>query len=254
MGNRQLDGRVAIVTGASRGIGLAIAEELASQGAKVVISSRNKEELDNAAKRLTSVEGVMAVGIPAHAGRREDIERLVSTTIEQLGAIDILIVNAGTNPYMGNMIDMDIAAWDKVFEVNVRGALLLIQAVTKAWMEEHGGSIVTVASTAGLHPSTGLGAYSVSKAALIHLTKQLAMELGDSKIRVNTVAPGIIQTQFASALWNNDALMEEFRKRNPIGRIGQPNEVAAAVAFLASDAASYINGAVLVIDGGSTTF
>jgi NAD(P)-dependent dehydrogenase (short-subunit alcohol dehydrogenase family) len=249
--NFGLDGRVAVVTGASRGIGFAIADELARQGAKVVVSSRKKEELDSAVEKLNSGGGRVAVGVPGHAGHQQDIDRLVSTAIDVFGAIDILIANAGTNPYMGSMVDIELAAWDKVFEVNLRGAFLLTQAVTRAWMYDHGGAIVNIASTAGLHPSPGLGVYGVSKAALIHLTKQLAMELGDRNIRVNAVAPGIIQTQFAQALWNNEGLMNEFRKRNPMGRIGQPNEVAAAVAFLVSDAASYINGTVLVIDGGS---
>ena len=248
----ELEGRVAIVTGGSRGIGHAIAAELASRGARLVVSSRKKDELDGAVAELNARVAESAVGVPAHAGRTEDIERLVNTTLETFGRVDILVVNAATNPYMGTTVDIDTGAWDKVFEVNVRGAFLLMQAVINRWMYEHGGSIVNIASTAGLHPAMGLGVYGVSKAALVQLTKQLAMELADRKIRVNAVAPGIIQTRFAEALWKEEGAAGELRKRTPMRRIGQPEEVASAVAFLASDAASYITGAVLTIDGGLT--
>jgi NAD(P)-dependent dehydrogenase (short-subunit alcohol dehydrogenase family) len=250
MPNLDLAGRVGLVTGGSRGIGFAIAEQLAGLGAKVVMSSRKQPELDQAVERINAQRQDAAVGIPAHAGKPTDIERLVSTTMERFKAIDILVVNAATNPFMGSIVDIELGAWDKVFEVNLRGALLLVQAVVKAWMYDHGGSIVTIASTAGLHPAPGLGAYGVSKAALIQLTKQLAMELGDRHIRVNAVAPGTVQTRFAEALWKDEGTGTELRHQIAMGRIGQPNEVANAVAFLASDAASYINGAVLTIDGG----
>ncbi len=247
-----LDGRVAIVTGGSRGIGYAIAEELTELGATVVITSRKQDELDSAVERLGARGGEPATvaGIAAHAGRQEDIDRLVHAVMERFGAIDILVVNAGTNPYMGATIDIEPAAWDKVFEVNVRGAFLLIQAAVRAWMDEHGGSIVNISSTSGLQPSRGLGVYGISKAALIHMTKQLAMELGDRNIRVNAVAPGLIQTRFAEALWKDADRAGFITSLNPMGRIGQPDEVASTVAFLVSDAASYINGAVLTIDGG----
>jgi len=250
MSNIDLAGRTAIVTGSSRGIGLAVAEELASRGVKVVMSGRKQPDLDHSVEQINAQHRDAAIGVAAHAGNPADIERLVSTTMDRLGAIDMLVVNAGTNPFMGSLVDIELPAWDKVFEVNVRGALLLIQAVVKAWMYEHGGTIVTVASTAGLHPAAGLGAYGVSKAALIQLTKQLAMELGDRHIRVNAVAPGTVQTRFAEALWKDEGTGNQLRKLISMGRFGQPNEVASAVAFLASDAASYINGAVLTIDGG----
>jgi NAD(P)-dependent dehydrogenase (short-subunit alcohol dehydrogenase family) len=245
-----LGGRVGLVTGSSRGIGFAIAEELASRGAKVVMSSRKQPELDQAVEQINSKHRDAALGVAAHAGNPADIERLVAATMDRFGALDILVVNAATNPFMGSLVDIELGAWDKVFEVNVRGALLLIQAAVKAWMYEHGGSIVTIASTAGLHPAAGLGAYGVSKAALIQLTKQLAMELGDRHIRVNAVAPGTVQTRFAEALWKDEGTGNYLRKLIAMGRFGQPNEVAAAVAFLTSDAASYVNGAVLTIDGG----
>jgi NAD(P)-dependent dehydrogenase (short-subunit alcohol dehydrogenase family) len=245
-----LAGRTALVTGSSRGIGFAVAEELAGLGAKVVMSGRKQPDLDHAVEQINAQHRDAAIGVSAHAGNPADIERLVSTTLDRLGGIDMLVVNAGTNPFMGSLVDIELAAWDKVFEVNVRGALLLVQAVVKTWMYEHGGAIVTVASTAGLHPAAGLGAYGVSKAALIQLTRQLAMELGDRHIRVNAVAPGTVQTRFAEALWKDEGTSNQLRKRISMGRFGQPNEVASAVAFLVSDAASYINGAVLTIDGG----
>lgn len=250
MRNLDLAGRVAIVTGSSRGIGLAVAEKLAGLGAKVVMSSRKQPDLDPAVERINAEYRDSAFGMSAHAGNPADIERLVATTIDRWGAIDILVVNAGTNPFMGSMVDIELGAWDKVFEVNVRGALLLVQAAVRAWMYEHGGAIVTIASTAGLHPAAGLGAYGVSKAALIQMTKQLAMELGDRHIRVNAVAPGTVETRFAEALWKDESTGSQLRKLISLGRFGQPDEVASAVAFLVSDAASYINGAVLTIDGG----
>src|SRR6266852_3170773 len=250
MRNVDLAGRIALVTGSSRGIGFAVAEELAGLGARVVMSSRKQPDLDHAVEQINAQHRDAAIGVSAHAGNPTDIERLVTTTMDRLGAIDILVVNAGTNPFMGSIVDIELGAWDKVFEVNVRGALLLVQAVVKAWMYEHGGTIVTIASTAGLHPAAGLGAYGVSKAALIQLTKQLAMELGDHHIRVNAVAPGTVQTRFAQALWKDEGTGNQLRRLISMGRVGQPAEVASSVAFLVSDAASYINGAVLTIDGG----
>ncbi len=214
------------------------------------MSSRKQPDLDHAVEQINAQHRDAAIGVSAHAGNPTDIERLVTTTMDRLGAIDILVVNAGTNPFMGSIVDIELGAWDKVFEVNVRGALLLVQAVVKAWMYEHGGTIVTIASTAGLHPAAGLGAYGVSKAALIQLTKQLAMELGDHHIRVNAVAPGTVQTRFAQALWKDEGTGNQLRRLISMGRFGQPAEVASSVAFLVSDAASYINGAVLTIDGG----
>ena len=244
-----LTDRVALVTGASRGIGSAIANALAEQGARVALSSRKQGDLDAEAERINAKFPESAVAIAAHAGREEDLERLVKDVIERFGRIDILVNNAATNPYFGPVLDAELGAWDKTFEVNLRGVFLLTKLVYAASMEKHGGAIVNVASIGGIRPGFGLGIYDVTKAGVIMLTRQLAKELG-GKVRVNAVAPGIIKTRFAEALWGNEAIMERVRTSNPMGRIGTPDEVAGAVAFLVSDAASNVNGEVLVIDGG----
>jgi len=244
-----LSGRVALVTGASRGIGSAIAEALAEHGAQIVLSSRKQADLDSEAERINVLYPERATAIAAHAGRQNDLERLVQAVMERFSRIDILVNNAATNPYMGPVLGAEPSAWDKTFEVNVRGVFLLTKLVYEASMESHGGSIVNVASTGGLKPGIGLGVYNITKAAVIMLTRQLARELG-GKVRVNAVAPGLIKTRFAEALWGNQEILDRILSFNPMGRIGLPEEVASAVLFLASDAASYVNGEVLVVDGG----
>jgi NAD(P)-dependent dehydrogenase (short-subunit alcohol dehydrogenase family) len=247
--NFHLTDRVALVTGASRGLGSAIAEGLAEHGARVVLSSRKQIDLDHEAERINARWGDRAVAIAAHAGREADLERLVDQTMERLGQIDILVNNAGTNPYFGATLDADPAAWDKTFEVNLRGYFLLTRLVYRAWMEEHGGAVLNIASTGGIRPSLGLGVYDVTKAGVIMLTRQLAREIG-GRVRVNCIAPGLFKTRFAEALWANPEILDRVLAGNPMGRIGDPSEVAGAAVFLVSDAASYVNGQVLVIDGG----
>jgi len=244
-----LSGRVALVTGASRGIGSAIALALVEHGASVVLSSRKQADLDAEAARINSQFPDRAVAIAAHADRQEDLERLVQATMDRFGRIDILINNAGTNPYVGPVLEAEPAAWDKTFEVNVRGIFLLTKLVYKAWMEEHGGSVVNVASVGGIRPGPGLGVYNITKAAVIFMTRQLGREIG-GKVRVNAIAPGLIKTRFAEALWGNEAILNRIVSANPMARIGTPDEIAGAVVFLVSDSASYVNGDVIVIDGG----
>ena len=246
-----LSGRVAIVTGASRGLGTAMADGLAEHGATVVLASRKQEDLDREAARINQRYPGRADAIAAHAGRPDDLKRLVDSVLERHGRIDILINNAGTNPYFGPMMDAELPAWDKTFEVNLRGYFILTQLVWRAWMSEHGGAIVNIASTGGLRPSIGLGVYDVTKAGVIHMTKQLAKEMG-GKVRVNCIAPGLFHTRFAEALWGNDTIRDRYLAEHPMGRIGSPEEIAGAAVFLVSDAASYVNGEVLVIDGGAT--
>ena len=244
-----LSGRVALVTGASRGIGSAIADALAEHGAQVVLSSRKQPDLDKEAERINGLYPERATAIAAHAGRQEELERLVAATMERFSRIDILVNNAATNPYFGPVLGAEVGAWDKTFEVNLRGVFLLTKLVYEAWMESHGGAIVNIASIGGLRPGIGLGVYNITKAGVIMLTRQLARELG-GKVRVNAVAPGLIKTRFAEALWGNQEILDRVLAQNPMGRIGVPEEVASAVLFLASDAASYVNGEVLVVDGG----
>jgi len=240
---------VALVTGGSRGIGSAIASALAEHGAQVVISSRKQADLDQEADRINAVYPQSVTAIAAHSGRQDELERLVNDVMGRFSRIDVLVNNAGTNPYMGPVLGADLAAWDKTFEVNLRGVFMLTKLVYEAWMESHGGSVVNVASTGGLRPGIGLGVYNVTKAGVIMLTRQLAREIGGT-VRVNAVAPGLVKTRFAEALWGNQAILDRVLASNPMGRIGLPDEVAGAVVFLASDAASYINGEVIVIDGG----
>ena len=244
-----LTGRIALVTGASRGIGSAIANALAEQGAEVVLSSRKQADLDAEAERINARFPGRAFAVAAHAGKPEDLERLVKTVMDRSGRIDILVNNAGTNPDMGPLMEAELGAWDKTFEVNVRGIFVLTQLVYRAWMREHGGSIVNIASTGGLRPGLGLGVYRISKAAVVFMTRQLAREIGGN-VRVNAVAPGLIKTRFAEALWANDEILQRILEPNPMGRIGTIEEVANAVLFLASYAASYVNGEVMVVDGG----
>jgi len=244
-----LSGKVALVTGASRGIGSAIAEILAEHGAQVILSSRRQADLDAEAERINALYAEHATAIAAHAGRPEELQRLVQAVMERFSRIDILVNNAGTNPYFGPVIGAELAAWDKTFEVNLRGVFVLTKLVYEASMETHGGSVVNISSIGGLRPGLGLGVYNVTKAGLIMLTRQLARELG-GKVRVNAVAPGLVKTRFAEALWGNQEILDRVIASNPMGRIGLPDEVAAAVLFLASDAASYVNGEVLVVDGG----
>ncbi len=244
-----LSGKVALVTGASRGIGSAIAEALAEHGAEVVLSSRKQADLDVEAERINGLYPEKATAIAAHAGRPEDLERLVGQVMERFSRIDILVNNAGTNPYMGPVLGAELPVWDKTFEVNLRGMFWLTRLVYDASMEARGGSIINIASTGGIRPGIGLGVYNITKAAVIFMTRQLARELG-GKVRVNAVAPGLVKTRFAEALWGNQEILDRVLAQNPMGRIGLPEEVASGVLFLASDAASYVNGEVLVIDGG----
>jgi NAD(P)-dependent dehydrogenase (short-subunit alcohol dehydrogenase family) len=246
-----LSDRVAIVTGASRGLGIAIAEGLAEHGARVVLSSRKQADLDREADRLNARFSDSAVAVAAHAGREDDLHRLVETVMERFGRIDILVNNAGTNPYFGPLIDAELAVWDKTFEVNLRGCFILTQLVYRASMESNGGVVLNIASVGGLVPAFGLGVYDLTKAGVIMLTRQLARELG-GKVRVNCIAPGLFKTRFAEALWGNETILNRVLASNPLGRLGDLSEIAGAAVFLASDAASYVNGEVLVVDGGAS--
>ena len=239
-----LNGRTAIVTGASRGIGLAIAEALVADGANVVLTSRHQEAADTAASALGSER---AVGYGAHATDEEAAAACVAFAVESFGSLDILVNNAGTNPAFGPVVDQDKGRFMKTLDVNLWAPALWTGLAWRAWMREHGGTVVNTASVGGIAVGPNLGVYHASKAALIHLTKQLALELAP-KVRVNAVAPGVVRTRLAEALWkeHEDAVSAV----TPLGRIGEPSDVASAVAFLASDRASWITGETIVMDGG----
>ena len=238
-----LTGRTAIVTGASRGIGLAIAQQLADAGANVVITSRKQESADEAAAQI----GAKALGVGAHAVEEDAAKRCVDLTLNHFGGIDILVNNAGTNPAYGPLIDQDHARYAKTFDVNLWAPLLWTSLAVKAWMAEHGGAVVNMASIGGMHQSPYMGMYNATKAALIHVTKQLALELSP-RVRVNAVCPGVVRTRLAEALWKDHE--QALSASTALGRIGEPADVAAAVAFLVSDEASWITGESLVLDGG----
>jgi NAD(P)-dependent dehydrogenase (short-subunit alcohol dehydrogenase family) len=243
MNSADLAGRTAIVTGASRGIGLAIAQHLAGAGANVVVTSRKQESADAAAAEV----GGSALGVAAHAVDEDAAQRCVEATLDRFGSVDILINNAGTNPAYGPLIEQDHARFAKTFDVNLWAPLLWTSLAVKAWMGEHGGSIINTASIGGMHQSPYMGMYNATKAALIHVTKQLALELSP-RVRVNAICPGVVRTRLAEALWKDHE--GDVSGRTALGRIGEPSDVAAAVAFLVSDAASWITGETMVIDGG----
>ena len=238
-----LTGRTAIVTGASRGIGLAIARQLADAGANVVITSRKQESADAAAAQI----GEKALGVGAHVVEEDAAKRCVDLTVDHFGGIDILVNNAGTNPAYGPLIDQDHARFAKTFEVNLWAPLLWTSLAVKAWMAEHGGAVVNTASIGGMHQSPYMGMYNATKAALIHVTKQLALELSP-RVRVNAICPGVVRTRLAEALWKDHE--QALSASTALGRIGEPADVASAVAFLVSDEASWITGETLVLDGG----
>jgi NAD(P)-dependent dehydrogenase (short-subunit alcohol dehydrogenase family) len=236
-------GRTAIITGASRGIGLAIAQRLAADGANVVLTARKQESADAAAEQV----GGSAIGVAAHAVDEDAAKHCVDLTLERFGSIDILVNNAGTNPAFGPLIEQDHARFTKIFDVNLWAPLLWTSLATKAWMAEHGGAVVNTSSIGGLHQSPAMGLYNATKAALIHVTKQLALELSP-RVRVNAICPGVVRTRLAEALWKDNE--EAVSGATALGRIGEPADVAAAVAFLVSDQASWITGETMVIDGG----
>jgi NAD(P)-dependent dehydrogenase (short-subunit alcohol dehydrogenase family) len=245
----RLDDRVAVVTGASRGIGRAIALGLARAGAHVVLTARRQPDLDAVAHEVAAL-GRRALPLAGHMGRRPDIDRLFDSTLAEFRRVDILVNNAATNPVFGPLIDIEEDAWDKIMALNVKGYLFAAQRAARAMTAAGRGAIVNVSSTGGVRASPGLGAYSVSKAAVIMLTRVLARELAPMGVRVNAVAPALIETRFSEVLWKTPEILERYLAATPMGRTGQPEEVAGAVVYFCSDAASYVTGQTLVLDGG----
>jgi NAD(P)-dependent dehydrogenase (short-subunit alcohol dehydrogenase family) len=247
----RLTGKIALVTGASKGIGAAMAAAFAQAGAKVVVCSRKQEAVDEVAQALTA-QGLEAIGIAANVGRGTDILMLTERVLQRYGRIDILVNNAAVNPVFGPLAQTDAAAFDKIMDVNLKGPFELAKAVYPHMAKNGGGSIINISSVEGLSPEKFMGIYSVSKAALIMLTKVMAKEWAADKVRVNAICPGLIQTKFSEALWNNQDILNMVLSRVPLARMGQSEEMAGLALFLASDAGSYCTGGVYTADGGYT--
>jgi NAD(P)-dependent dehydrogenase (short-subunit alcohol dehydrogenase family) len=245
----QLEGKVAIVTGASRGIGESIAKTFARHGAKVVVASRKLEGLQGVADQIVAAGGD-AAPIACHAGKEDELQRLVEQTVSRYGQVDILVNNAAANPYFGPMLDIDQGAWDKTFEVNTKGYFMASRAVIRHLIGRNApGSIVNVASIAGMTSALMQGVYGMTKAAVISMTKTLAVELGGTGIRINAIAPGLVETKFAGALMQTP-LVTKMVQQAPVRRVGQPDDIAGIALYLASDASNYCTGQTFVIDGG----
>ncbi|MCA1660813.1 MAG: SDR family oxidoreductase [Novosphingobium sp.] len=247
-----LTGKVAVITGSSRGIGRAIAEAMADHGARVVISSRKQDACEAVAAEINARRPGAATAIAASISSKPALEDLVARTQAEMGPIDILVCNAASNPYYGPMSGISDEAFRKILDNNVLSNHWLIQLVLPGMIERKDGAIVVVSSIGGLRGSAELGVYAISKAADLQLVRNLAVEVGRHNVRANAIAPGLIRTDFARALWENPANIERYNTSHPMRRIGEPIEIAGAAVFLASKAGSYVNGQAIVVDGGST--
>jgi dehydrogenase/reductase SDR family protein 4 len=245
-----LKGKVALITGASRGIGESVAIGLAQAGADLAIASRKLPDLERVAVEVRKT-GRKCLPVAAHVGRMEEINNLVKKVVDEFGKIDILVNNAATNPIMAQAIDVDERAWDSIMNLNLKGLFFLSQAVARVMKEKGGGRIINVSSIAGISPDM-LPIYSISKAAVIMATKVMAMQWAQYKIRANCVAPGLTKTKFSEALWNNPDILKHAMASTPMMRVGDPEEMVGAILYFASDASSYVTGQVIAIDGGKT--
>ena len=245
----QLDGKVALITGASKGIGEAMARGLAEFGAKVVVSSRKQEAVDAVAEAFRG-DGLEAIGIAANMGNIEQAHALVDKTVEAYGGLDIIINNAAANPVFGPIQQTEERAFDKIIDVNLKGPFELCKKAYPVLKKRGGGSIINISSIGGLTPEPGIGIYSVSKAGINNLTKAMAQDWGADNIRVNAICPGLIKTKFSEALWNNEAILKRFLQHIPLKRAGSADDIAGLAVYLASDAAAYCTGGIYMIDGG----
>lgn len=245
----RLDGKVAVVTGASRGIGRAIAERLAEHGARVVVSSRKLEACQQVVDAIRA-RGGEAVARVCHIGRKEDLQALVSSTEAEWGGIDVLVCNAAVNPYFGPAAGMSDEAFDRVMAANVRSTFWFTNMALPGMAGRGGGSVIIISSVGGFQGSNKIGAYNISKAAEMQIARNIAIEWGRQGIRANCIAPGLVRTDFARALWEDPAILARTVKHSPLGRIGEPDEIAGAAVFLASPASGFMTGQTIVIDGG----
>ncbi|BES69393.1 SDR family oxidoreductase [Marinobacter nanhaiticus D15-8W] len=246
-----MTGKVALITGSTKGIGRSIAEEMARCGAKVVISSRKADVCEQVAGELKE-QGFEAIAIPCHVGKKDDLQNLVDKTLETWGQIDVLICNAATNPVYGPTQDMTDEAWDKIMDTNVKGTFWLTQMVLPHMAERGDGQVVLLSSIAGIRGNTVIGTYGVSKAAEAALARNLAVEWGPRGIRVNSIAPGLVRTDFAKALVEDPERLKRVEEKTPLRRIGEPVDIAGLAVFLSTKASAYITGQVIVADGGET--
>ena len=245
-----LSGKVAVVTGSSRGIGRSIARMLAEAGAKVAVTSRNAEACEAVAQEITA-DGGHAIAVACNVSDKVQVSNLFKETQSQIGPVDILVCNAATNPSYGPMVDTEDGIVEKIFATNIQGPVWLINLVTPHMAEVGGGSIILLSSIVGITGSRNLGVYAVSKAADAQLARNYAVELGESNVRVNAIAPGLIKTDFARALWDGEE-GKAFAQKTPLRRLGEPEDIAAVALFLASDAAKFITGQTIIADGGVT--
>jgi len=244
-----LTGRVAIITGASRGIGFAIAKAFALAGAKVVLSSRKQGALDQAAEKIQA-DGGDVFPFAVHTGDTESVNNLVAASVERYGGVDILVNNAVTNPHFGPLLTSEESHWDKILDVNLKGYFRMVKACVDSMRQRGGGKIINMASVAGLRYQQGMGIYGVSKAGVLMLTQTLAVELAVDNIQVNAIVPGLIQTKFSRVLWETPEIHQKVTAQIPQGRIGQPEELTGMALYLASRASSFTTGAVMILDGG----
>ncbi|MQA10068.1 MAG: glucose 1-dehydrogenase [Pseudonocardiaceae bacterium] len=246
--NSELTGKTALITGSSRGIGKAIAQALAAEGCDLVISSRKQDALDPAAEEIRSAHGVRVLPFAAHVAEPDQAQSCVDAAVAEFGGIDVLVNNAGTNPYFGPMVDLDMTRAEKTVRVNQTAVVLWTQLAWKASMAERGGTVVNIASVGGMATEPGIGFYNATKAAVLHLTRQFASELAPS-VRVNAIAPGIVRTHLARALWEDHE--PRLNESLPLGRIGEPEDIANAAVFLAGQQSAWMTGQTIVIDGGA---
>lgn len=246
-----MTGKVALITGSTKGIGRSIAQEMARLGAKVVISSRKADACEQVANELKE-QGYEAIAIPCHVGKKDDLKNLVEKTNEAWGDIDVLVCNAATNPVYGTTAEMTDEAWDKIMDTNVKGTFWLTNMVLPQMAGKGEGAVVLLSSIAGIRGNTTIGTYGVSKAAEAALARNLAVEWGPKGIRINSIAPGLIKTDFAKALWEDPVRVKRAEDKTPLRRIGDPVDIAGLAVFLSTKASAYITGQVIVADGGET--